>query len=549
MPLQITDLVYSYADRRVLDGISLSVADGSTVGLVGENGSGKSTLLEIVAGRRPADGGTVAVPAQAGVPAKYRRSAAEENLVGWDDFGYFRQDSGLDSSATIAQVLYDALAPLHSAVRRLETLASKLEDGDPQVVDDYAQLLEWATLHDAWDADRRAEVAAYRLGLGALDQDRLVSQLSGGERARLALAALLTRRPAVLLLDEPTNHLDDNALEFLEQQLNSMSGATLVASHDRVFLDRVCAAIVDLDPSHFGTDGRGGRLFSGNFTDYLTAKHHARQRWQEDFEAQQDELDSLRVAARTTNTDIAHNRGPRDNDKFIYAFKGSRVQATVSRRRRNAEQRIELLEREQIPKPPAVMSFSGSFDREPIASVMLRDVLVPDRLWCERLDVARGEQLLVTGANGSGKSTLLDVIAGRQTPAGGDVQVRAREIGLLTQDVSLPDPAVSAAAIFAAADPRISLSSLGLLHPRDHRRPVGALSLGQQRRIELAVLIARQPDLLLLDEPTNHLSLALVDELERALLASPVTVILASHDRWVRQRWGGNRLGLKAIRE
>ncbi|WP_446665904.1 ABC-F family ATP-binding cassette domain-containing protein [Flexivirga sp. B27] len=522
MSLQISDLVVSYADRRVLDGVSLSVIPGATVGLVGENGSGKSTLMRVVAGLHDADGGEVRIP---------------------EDAGYFSQDSGLDPSATIAEVMYAALAPLHQGIERLESLAARLDD-DPDAAADYARLLDWAILHDAWDADRRAEVAAHRLGLGTLDRERTVGSMSGGERSRLALAALLTRRPEVLLLDEPTNHLDDDALDFLEQELNSTGSATLVASHDRVFLDRVCTSIVDLDPSHFGTDGRGGRLFSGNFSDYLAAKQASRDRWQEEFEAQQDELNSLRAATRTTNTDIAHNRGPRDNDKFIYAFKGHRVQATVSRRRRNAEQRIELLERERIPKPPAVMEFSGSFDRQPIANVLLRDVVVPGRLRCERLDVAPGEHLLVTGINGAGKSTLLDVIAGRCTPATGDVQVRARQVGLLTQDVSLPDPSATAAALFEGTDARISLSSLGLLHPRDHSRPVGDLSLGQQRRVELALLIARQPDLLLLDEPTNHLSLALVDELEQALDASPVTVILASHDRWIRRRWSHERVHL-----
>ncbi|RNI19898.1 ABC-F family ATP-binding cassette domain-containing protein [Flexivirga caeni] len=526
MSLRITDLVCSYADHRVLDGVSLSVADGTTMGLVGENGSGKSTLLRVAAGRQEADGGTV---------------------TALGDVGFFGQDTGLAADATIGTVLYDALAPLHQAVERLEALASRMADDKPAAAA-YADTLDWAVQHDAWDADRRAEVAAHRLGLGRIDRTRTVGSMSGGERSRLALAALLTRRPAVLLLDEPTNHLDDEALEFLEHELVSMPGAILVASHDRVFLDRTCTEIVDLDPSHFGTDGVGGRLFAGNFSDYLVAKRAVRTRWQERFEAQQEELNDLRVAARTTNTDIAHNRGPRDNDKFIYGFKGQRVQATVSRRRRNAEQRIEVIERERIPKPPAPMHFSGSFDREPIASVLVRSVVVPGRLRCERLDVAPGAHLLVTGANGAGKSTLLDLIAGRQVPASGDVQVRARQVCLLTQDVSLTDLSVSPHDLFDRLDTRISLSSLGLLHPRDHQRPVGALSLGQRRRVELALLIARQPDLLLLDEPTNHLSLALVDELEEALATSPVSVVLASHDRWIRARWQGEWVELRSFR-
>ncbi|NNG38162.1 ABC-F family ATP-binding cassette domain-containing protein [Flexivirga sp. ID2601S] len=522
MAITCTDLTFSYADRRVLSGVDLVVPPGARVGLVGENGSGKSTLLRLLAGADLPESGRVQVPA---------------------DTGYYAQDSGLDLAADVATVLRDALAPLHDAVTRLEELAARLND-DESAASDYAALLEWATLHDAWDADRRAEVAAHRLGLAAIPGDRRVAQLSGGERSRLALAALLTRRPEAFLLDEPTNHLDDDGLDFLQAELAEQAGAVLVASHDRVFLDAVCTGIVDLDPSHFGTDGRGGRAFTGNYSDYLQAKRTSRRRWEEEFAAQQDELTELRVAARTGERDIAHDRPPRDNDKFIYGFKGQRVQATVSRRRRNAEQRIAALERERIPKPPAAMRFSGAFERQPIASVQLRDVRVPGRLRCERLDVTPGEQLLVTGANGSGKSTLLGVIAGRLSPAEGAVEVRAREIGLLAQEVGIEDPTRSPAQLYDAARPRTPLSSLGLLHPRDHGRPVGELSLGQQRRVELALLLARQPDLLLLDEPTNHLSLALVDELEEALLASPVTVVVASHDRWIRRRWKGVQLAL-----
>ncbi|WP_265442976.1 ABC-F family ATP-binding cassette domain-containing protein [Flexivirga meconopsidis] len=523
MSITCTELTFAYADRRVLSGVDLVAPPGARVGLVGENGSGKSTLLRLLAGAERPESGRIQVPA---------------------DTGYYAQDSGLDPAADVATVLREALAPLHDAVAGLEVLAERLAD-DEAAASDYADLLEWATRHDAWGADRRAEVAAHRLGLAAIPGDRWVAELSGGQRSRLALAALLTRRPEAFLLDEPTNHLDDDGLDFLQTELTEQTGAVLVASHDRVFLDAVCTGIVDLDPPHFGTDGRGGRAFTGNYSDYLHAKRTSRRRWEEEFEAQQDELNQLRATARTSESDIAHDRPARDNDKYIYGFKGQRVQATVSRRRKNAEQRIALLERERIPKPPAVIQFSGAFERQPIASVLLREVQVPDRLRCDRLDVGRGEHLLVTGANGSGKSTLLGVIAGRMTPTEGTVAVRAREVGLLAQEVGIRDLSRSPAELYDAARARTPLSSLGLLHPRDHSRPVGELSLGQQRRVELALLLARQPDLLLLDEPTNHLSLALVDELEEALLASPVTVIVASHDRWIRRRWAGSQATLR----
>ncbi|MDF8265958.1 ABC-F family ATP-binding cassette domain-containing protein [Luteipulveratus flavus] len=518
--LVVRDLSKSYDTRLVLDGIDLVVSPGQRVGLIGENGAGKSTLIRIVAGLERPDGGEVTTP---------------------PDLGHLAQDSGLDTSSTVGEVLTDALAPLHGAVRRMEELAVDLTAAG--AAEEYDALLTWAQLHDAWDADRRAEVAARRLGLAAVERDRPVGELSGGQRTRLALAALLTRRPECLVLDEPTNHLDDDALDFLESQLVSLPGVVLVASHDRVFLDRVCTAVVDLDPAHLGTDGEGGRRFTGSYTTYLTHKRDSRRRWEEAFEAQRDELNALRVRTRTTNLDIAHNRPPRDNDKFIYGFKGQNVQTTIRRRIRDAEQRIAAIERELVPKPPAPLEFSGSFSADRAGSIRARSLQVPGRVALARLDVAAGEHLLVTGPNGCGKSTLLAVLAGRLATEG-DLVVQASRVGLLEQDVAFPDPRRTSREVYDDAAPARPLSDLGLIHPRDVNRPVGDLSQGQQRRLALAVLIARRPDLLLLDEPTNHLSLALVDDLEDALGATPATVVIASHDRWLRRRWEGSHLAM-----
>jgi macrolide transport system ATP-binding/permease protein len=180
--------------------------------------------------------------------------------------------------------------------------------------------------------------------------------------------------------------------------------------------------------------------------------------------------------------------------------------------------------------------------------VQVRDLEVAGRLRVARLDVAAGEHLLLTGPNGSGKSTLLGVLSGRLTPSSGTAVVSARTVRELTQDPQPTDPSRSALAAYDAAVRALPdappLRELGLLHPRDHRTPVGSLSVGQRRRLGLAVAIAAAPDLLLLDEPTNHVSLALAGELEEALATAPGGVLLASHDRWLRRRWEGPELGL-----
>ncbi|KGN36371.1 ABC-F family ATP-binding cassette domain-containing protein [Knoellia subterranea] len=518
--LTLRDVTHTYDGRTILDGVDLTVAPGQRVGLIGENGAGKSTLIRLVAGLEEPTHGTITTP---------------------QDLGYLAQDSGLDPRDTVGDVLTKALAPLHDAVAHLEKLAHDLTN--PVAAQAYDDLLTWATHHDAWDADRRATLSAQRLGLAELDRDTRIAQLSGGQRSRLALAALLTRRPECLVLDEPTNHLDDAALDHLESELVQLPGALLVASHDRVFLDRVCTAVVDLDPSHFGTDGEGGRRFSGDYTAYREFRLESQRRWEEAYAVQQAELADLRSAARTSTSDVAHNRGPRDNDKFIHAFKGARVQKSATRRAKDAQQRIEVLEREQVPKPRPPLRFTGRFasNGRGAGSVRVRDLVVQGRVRVPRFDVAAGEHVLIEGANGSGKSTLLHVLAGRLAPDAGDVQVSARRIGLLGQDVDFVDPARTVRETYRATGSEVLLGELGLVHPRDVDRPVGLLSEGQQRRLALAIVIGEQPDLLLLDEPTNHLSLALVEEVEEALVRTPVTVVVASHDRWLRERWTGPR--------
>jgi macrolide transport system ATP-binding/permease protein len=318
-----------------------------------------------------------------------------------------------------------------------------------------------------------------------------------------------------------------------------------------VFLDTVAEAVLDLDAGHFGSDGLGGRVrgvASGGYSALLAERRAAHERWVAAFAQQQEEMHRLRNAAATSARQVAHNHAPRDNDKFIHHFKGENVARTVKRRVDDAERRLAVLERQRVPKPPERLSFTESLARGSGAAVTVRELVVPGRLRVDRLDVRPGERLLVTGPNGCGKSTLLEALAGRLgagREVSGHVAVQARRVGHLPQEVTFRDPARPAAQVYADAtgDP-VPLRRLGLLHPRELHRPVGELSLGQQRRLALAVLVARRPDLVLLDEPTNHISLALADELEEALQRSPGTVVVASHDRWLRRRWEGAHLPL-----
>ncbi|QIM23176.1 ABC-F family ATP-binding cassette domain-containing protein [Phycicoccus sp. HDW14] len=519
----------TFDGRPVLDGVSLTVPPGHRVGLVGENGSGKSTLLACIAGSLRPTAGSVTTPA---------------------DLGYLPQDGGLDPGATVGEVLRRALAPLHDRAAEVERLAAHVGEHPDDVAAStaYDEALSRAVAREAWDADRRAEVAAHRLGLQAIPHDRLVGRTSGGQRSRLALAALLVRRPDALLLDEPTNHLDDDALDFLETELVAMPGAVLVASHDRVLLERACTGVVDLDPRHRGTDGVGGATWTGSFAAHRAAKAAVRRRWEEEWLEEREIIAELRDRSVTREGSVAHGRGPTDNDKFVHAFKGSRVQTAARRRSRDAEQRPARIERDPVPRPPAPLRLDVDLGRpSPTSGIRVRDLVVPGRLRLQRLDVATGEHVLVTGRNGSGKSTLLSALA--SAPEHPGVEIGGR-VARLAQDTVFEHPRHSPQRLVAAQqglpaeEARALLLPLGLVHPRDLARPVGDLSLGQQRRLELALVVLARPDVLLLDEPTNHLSLTLVDELEAAVDASPATVLIASHDRWLRQRWSGREVSL-----
>ncbi|MEV6105961.1 ATP-binding cassette domain-containing protein [Streptomyces sp. NPDC051940] len=528
------DLVRTLGDRKVLDGVSLTASPGHRIGLIGENGAGKSTLLRVLAGVDEPDAGSVSRPA---------------------DLGFLHQELPYEAASTLATVLDEALREAREDLAQLDRLAQQLalvpesEPAHAGLLDAYGARLEQAQHRESWDADRRATLVLDGLGLGALGHDRTLGSLSGGQRGRLALAALLLRRPSALLLDEPTNHLDDSAAGFLEEQLRGLPGTVVVASHDRAFLDAVCTDLIDLDPAVDGPVRYGG-----NYSAYLTEKNAERARWERRYAEEQQELEALRQTAGVTAHRVAPDRGPRDNEKMGYGHRAGRVQNQISRRVRDATRRLTELERTRVAEPPRPLRFAApdlAAGAPEGALVSLRGVRVPGRLSVDGLEVAEADRLLVTGGNGAGKSTLLAVLAG-QLAAGGEIRVRrGLTVGLLTQDTAFDRTDRTARETYevslgARRAEKVPLGSLGLLHDADLDKPVGHLSVGQRRRLALALLVARPPQLLLLDEPTNHLSPRLCDELEAALGTGPGAIVVASHDRWLRRRWQGRELPLEA---
>lgn len=548
----------------MLTNLSFVVSAGDRVGVVGENGSGKSTLLKAISGAIIPTAGAVELSASRGTEPTT---------------GLLHQEPPFEPNDSVDDALEAAVALSRYAAEAVVSLGQRLADepDTPEIAVAYADALETAELLSVWEIDARIAATVSGLGLGTIDRTRLTSALSGGQRARLALACLLLSGPDVLLLDEPTNHLDDAATEYLVRTLESWRGPVLMASHDRAFLDEAATSILDLDPSplpHAITDqllqegagtGIGVTRFTGTYSEYLAAARDSRKRWEQQYRDEQAELKRLRATVKEQQTVGHSDWRPRTEVRMAQKFYADRNAKVVSRRVNDARLRLQDLEVQQIRKPPTVLEFRGLGDVSDTSEPEVRVSTVPvltatnvtfeGRLGPISLSLSHGEKWLITGPNGSGKSTLLEILAGKIAPTGGQVTVSkgvrvkllAQEIDLgsaagITEGMTVEDAYIDLVGVKLAE--RVPLSEFGLFHGKDLGRPFSQLSMGQQRRLALAVLLADPPDVLLLDEPTNHFSLSLVSALEETLATYPGTVVIASHDRWLRKRWSDRHLSL-----
>ncbi|KUG59465.1 ABC transporter ATP-binding protein [Serinicoccus chungangensis] len=546
--LRVEGVSMSFPTRRVLTDVSLVVPSGGRACLIGENGSGKSTLLRIVAGLTRPDTGRVQAPGTVGL---------------------HHQEVPFSPALTVAEVLEDATVAVRELAARVERAGEALGRAEPGAEVALDAALEDARRHGAWDVEHRADQVVDGLGLASLPRGRRAGELSGGQLSRLSLAWTLLRSPDTLLLDEPTNHLDDAGTALLTDLLRSWSGPVLLASHDRAFLDEVATTVLDLDPTpvphaRVAADedspgsGYGLTRYTGSYTAYLQQRREDRRRWVRRYRDEQAELTRLRRKVADDHTVGHADRGPRTEARASAKFYADRNARVVARRVNDARAALEQLERDQVRRPPDRLRLRGLGSPEGAAGgpagggpvLRATDVGLRRRLAPLSLVVPAHGRLLVTGANGSGKSTLLALLAGTLLPTSGRVmRAPGLRVGLLSQE-PMPHPtrdtarAEYARRVGHERAARQPLAGFGLLADRDLDRPVAELSVGQRRRLDLAVVLADPPDLLLLDEPTNHLSLLLVSELELALPAYPGAVVVASHDRWLREDWSGERLHL-----
>ncbi len=505
MRVQLDNVSASYGASPVLVEVTLGVGPESRLGIVGPNGVGKTTLLQLLAGLREPDAGRVV--------------RMPKTLTA----GYLPQEPDAAAGETLGEYLARRTG-VSAAEEDLEASAAALAT-DAAAADRYAAALERLLALGGPDLEPRSRAVCAELEL-AVGLDRPMVGLSGGERARAALAAILLSRFDVLLLDEPTNDLDFAGLERLERFELDYRGALVVVSHDREFLDRVVTRIVEIEPG-----SRRVREWAGGWSAYAAARDAARGAAYRRFDDAQEERREIAelLAARRSQ---ARAGGAMADRRGTQALR-SKV--------RQAERNLERADNPAKPFEPweLQLTLSGG-ERGGDTVVALRAAVALQgafRLGPLDLHLSPGERVAITGRNGSGKTTLIAMLAGRMALVSGNRDLgRSTTIGELGQDRAAYSGEEALIDAFAARtalpqeEVRTLLAKFGL-RAEHVSRHCAALSPGERTRAHLAELQARPVNLLLLDEPTNHLDLEAVEQLEFALTGYAGTLVVVSHDR------------------
>jgi ATPase subunit of ABC transporter with duplicated ATPase domains len=517
--LVASDVTVVRGPSLVLSRVSVTVAPGARIGVVGPNGVGKSTLLAALAGSLAPDSGSVSLsPSSATVgllPQEPDRRPGE-TLV---DFLARR------TGVAAAQAELDAA---------LEAMSSGATGPDYD-----AALTRWLDLGGA-DLDVRTEQVCADLGLPLDLLSVPTTSLSGGQAARASLASVLLSRYDVFLLDEPTNDLDFAGLERLEQFVLELSAGLVVVSHDREFLARTITSVLDIDePS------RTAVLYGGGYDAYLEERARRRSQAREAYDDFADKRQALveqaqRQREQSVRGALRAKRKMPDNDR---AAKGARIEAAThaASRVKNIESQLRHLDEVDEPRKQwqLQMSIAPAPRSGDVVAVLSQAVVRRGLFVLGPLDlqVSSGDRIALTGPNGSGKTTLLQALLGRLPLESGRQSlgpgVRLGEVdqarAMFTGEFSVVE-VVEQATQWPAAEVRTLLAKYGL--KADHvNRAAGSLSPGERTRASLALLQAVGVNLLVLDEPTNHLDLPAIEQLERALETYEGTLLLVTHDR------------------
>jgi ATP-binding cassette ChvD family protein len=490
-------------DKLILDDVTMSFFPGAKIGVVGPNGAGKSTILKIMAGLDTPSNG-------------------EARLTPGFSVGILMQEPQLDESKTVLENVQEGVGPIKAKVDRFNEISMAMADPD---ADFDALLAEMGTLQeeidaaDAWDLDSQLEQAmdALRTPPG----DSLVTNLSGGEKRRVALTKLLLQKPDLLLLDEPTNHLDAESVLWLEQHLAKYHGAVLAVTHDRYFLDHVAEWIAEVDRGHLYP-------YEGNYSTYLEKKGERLQ--------VQGKKDAK--LAKRLSSELDWVRSNAKGRQVKSKARLARYEEMVTE-----AEKTRKLDFEELVIPVGPRLGAQVIDAKNLNKGFDGRVLI-DGL---SFTLPRNGIVGVIGPNGVGKTTLFKTITGLEPLDGGDLKIgETVDISYVDQDRGGIDPAKTLWEVVSDGQDYIQVgrteipsrgyvSQFGFKGP-DQQKKAGVLSGGERNRLNLALTLKQGGNLLLLDEPTNDLDVETLGSLENALLEFPGCAVVITHDRWFLDR-------------
>ena len=491
----------AHGDKVILDDVTLSFYPGAKIGVVGPNGAGKSSVLRIMAGLdRPNNG--------------------EAFLATGATVGILQQEPPLNEEKTVRGNVEEGLGEIKVKLDRFNEVAELMAtDYSDELMEEMGRLQEDLDHADAWDLDSQLEQAMDALRCPPPDEP--VTNLSGGERRRVALCKLLLSKPDLLLLDEPTNHLDAESVQWLEQHLAAYPGAVLAVTHDRYFLDNVAQWILELD--------RGRAYpYEGNYSTYLEKK-------------------AERLAVQGRKDAKLHKRL---TEELAWVRQGAKARQAKSKARlqryeemaAEAEKTRKLdFEEIQIPVGPRlgnVVVEVDHLDKGYDGRTLIKDL---------SFTLPRNGIVGVIGPNGVGKTTLFKTIVGLEQPDSGTVKVgETVKLSYVDQSRAGIDPKKTVWEVVSDGldyievgqneiPSRAYVSAFGFKGP-DQQKPAGVLSGGERNRLNLALTLKEGGNLLLLDEPTNDLDVETLGSLENALEKFPGCAVVISHDRWFLDR-------------
>lgn len=502
--LQGQNLARYFGPTVLFENIQITIQDNERIALVGRNGAGKSTLLKILAGLEPTDAGSVAKKKEVTI-------------------GYLDQHSAVDSNKTIWEEMLTVFAPVITLMKQAEQAAIRLADeatiNNPKAMEAALKLYDTLQqeIHEKDAYGYESEIRSVLNGFKFYEEDlhRPISQLSGGQKTRLAMAKILLEKNDLLILDEPTNHLDIDTLAWLENYLIGYRGTLLVVSHDRYFLDKIATGVYEISRNTI-------HHYKGNYSFYLTEKEARLEQEMKQYEKQQEEIAKLEDY-------VARNL----------------VRASTTKMAQSRRKRLEKMERMDKPKgDERSVRFSFHTKRESGNVVMtLEDCAVgyDQHILAKpiNLDLRKHQAIGIVGPNGIGKSTLLKSIISDIPFIEGSVKFGSNvDLGYYDQELSnLSKNKTILAEIWDLhptmneKDVRSILGSF-LFTGEDVEKTIPSLSGGEKARLSLCKLALEQNNLLMLDEPTNHLDIDSKEVLENALIEYDGTLVFVSHDRY-----------------